>query len=350
VRPLLVTSGEPAGIGPDLCLALAGSPFPLVVIGDKNLLASRAKQLGLDILLTDYQPGILPTLGAFDNSSLESGRRVINCQQSIAKNQLVVLSIPCVKPVIAGVLEPLNSSYVLEMLTIATERCLKGEFSALITAPVQKSVINQAGIPFTGHTEFLRDQCKVSDVVMMLACEAMKVALVTTHIPLHCVPSAITESSIINVITKLNESLQNDFGIKNPKIYVAGLNPHAGESGYLGTEEIDIITPTLSKLKQNGINVNGPLPADTMFTQKNLKLCDAFVAMYHDQGLSVLKYAGFGKAVNITLGLPIIRTSVDHGTALELAGLGSASPGSLLEAVAIAANIVKRRETKDAKD
>ena len=329
MRPLLVTSGEPAGIGPDLCLALAGSKLPLVVIGDKNLLALRAKQLGLDVLLIDYQSGILPTL---------------------AKNQLVVLSIPCVKPVIAGVLDPLNSSYVLEMLIIATQRVLDGEFSALITAPVQKSVINQAGISFTGHTEFLRDQCKTSDVVMMLACEAMKVALVTTHIPLHRVPAEITESLIISVITKLSKSLQNDFGIKNPKIFVAGLNPHAGESGYLGTEEIEIITPALLKLKQNGINVNGPLPADTMFTQKNLKLCDAFVAMYHDQGLPVLKYSGFGEAVNITLGLPIIRTSVDHGTALELAGRGLAYPGSLLAAVAMAANIVKRRETNDAKN
>jgi 4-hydroxythreonine-4-phosphate dehydrogenase len=245
---------------------------------------------------------------------------------------------------VAGTLNPENAPYVIDTLTTAIERCLSGEFSALITAPVHKAIINQAGYEFTGHTEFFAEYCNVAQVVMMLACAEMKVALVTTHLPLKKVPDAVTSALIIDVITTLTGSLQNDFGISHPTIYVAGLNPHAGEGGYLGREEIEVISPALAILQQRGIDVRGPLPADTMFTSHNANTCDAFVAMYHDQGLSVLKYAGFGRAVNITLGLPIIRTSVDHGTALDLAGTGQADTGSLMAAVEMAASIVNVRE------
>jgi 4-hydroxythreonine-4-phosphate dehydrogenase len=323
MRPLLVSSGEPAGVGPDLCLTLAGQDLPIVILCDKFMLAKRAKQLGLPIVLVDYQEG---------------------SQVATAPNQLTVLSIPCSADVVPGQLNPENSTYVLKILTAAAARCLSGEFSALVTAPVHKAVINQAGFEFTGHTEFFANYFNMSHVVMMLACPAMKVALITTHLPLRKVADAITEPLIITVITQLYIALQNDFGISNPKISVAGLNPHAGEGGYLGREEIDVITPALILLKNRGINVRGPMPADTMFTPHNTDACDAFVAMYHDQGLAVLKYAGFGRAVNITLGLPIIRTSVDHGTALELAGKGSADAGSLLAAVEMAAMVVKQRE------
>ena len=263
-------------------------------------------------------------------------------------NHLTVLSIPCKTAVIPGQLNPINAGYVIEQLTMAVERTLQGEFSAIVTAPVNKAVINQAGISFTGHTEFFRDHCKVSQVVMMLASHLMKVALITTHLPLRDVSKTITQSLIKEVITKLNCSLQNDFAIKNPRIFVAGLNPHAGESGFLGREEIEVITPALQSLKENGIDVKGPFPADTMFTPENCKACDVFVTMYHDQGLPVLKYTSFGHAVNITLGLPIIRTSVDHGSALNIAGKGVADPGSLLQALEMAKQMVEGRRDKDA--
>ncbi|KTD39083.1 4-hydroxythreonine-4-phosphate dehydrogenase [Legionella nautarum] len=325
MKPLLVSSGEPAGIGPDLCLSLAACEFPLVVLGDRNLLAQRAKDLNKELSFIDYQA---------------------NSPVSLEPNHLTILSIPCKAPVLTGKLNPLNAPYVIDMLTLAVDKCLQGEFAALITAPVHKAVINQAGIPFTGHTEFLAKQCKVETVVMMLACEAMKVALVTTHLPLRDVPKAITGSVICQVIEQVHASLQREFAIANPIIYVAGLNPHAGESGYLGREEIEIIDPALTLLKKKGINVQGSFPADTLFTPQNLKQADVFVAMYHDQGLAVLKYAGFGSAVNVTLGLPIIRTSVDHGTALELAGTGLADSNSLLAAVNMAYSMAKTRESK----
>ncbi len=323
MKPILLTSGEPAGIGPDLCLALAGHEVPLVVLGNKAVLEARAGQLGLTITFTDYQTGVPPV---------------------IAPGHLTVLSIPCAAPVVAGVLDPRNSSCVINLLTLAAQRCLSGEFSAMVTAPVHKAVINQAGIPFTGHTEFLADICQVDTVVMMLMCRAMKVALVTTHLPLREVADAINKALISDVISILNASLQQDFAIHHPVIYVAGLNPHAGEAGYLGREEIDIIIPALMGLKERGLNVEGPFPADTMFASGNTGKCDAFVAMYHDQGLPVLKYAGFGDAVNVTLGLPIIRTSVDHGTALELAGTGRAGSGSLLAAVDTAYKMARNRQ------
>ncbi|MFA5960586.1 MAG: 4-hydroxythreonine-4-phosphate dehydrogenase PdxA [Tatlockia sp.] len=322
MKPLLVTSGEPAGIGPELCLSLAALPYPIVVLGDKQVLATRAALLKQQITLQDYQAGI-PV-----NPSV---------------NTLTVLSLPCKETPKAGVLNTANASYVIEMLQQGADKCLQGEFSALVTAPVNKAIINEAGIPFTGHTEFFLEQAKVETVVMMLACDAMKVALVTTHLPLRNVADAITAPRIEQIIETLHRALQQDFGIVAPKIYVAGLNPHAGEGGYLGTEEIDSISPALNHLKTKGIDVLGPFPADTLFTPHYLQKADAFVAMYHDQGLPVLKYAGFGRAVNITLGLPYIRTSVDHGTALELAGTGQADAGSLLAAVEMAASMAKSR-------
>lgn len=320
-NPIVVTSGEPAGIGPDLCLELAKETVPIVVIGNRALLEERAKLLGRDIIFDDYQIG-----------------KPLHC----AHNHLTILSLPYAVPVIPGQLNSLNSHYVYSMLQLAAERCLSGEFSAVVTAPVHKGVINQAGIAFTGHTEFFAEQCQINTVVMMLACEAIKVALVTTHLPLLAVPHAITHTLLIEIITILNKSLQQDFAIPNPRICVAGLNPHAGEGGYLGREEIDVIIPALEELKAQGVNVEGPFSADTMFTAQHA--CDVFVAMYHDQGLPVLKYAGFGNAVNVTLGLPIIRTSVDHGTALELAGTGRADSGSLLAALKTALTMVENRQ------
>ncbi len=324
MKPLLVSSGEPAGIGPDLCLDLAALALPLVVLADKSVLIARAKKLRRDITFIDYVPG--------EPLTYLSG-------------QLHVLSLPSDEPVIAGVLNPANGAYVMKMLVRATEGCLCGEFAGLVTAPVHKGIINQAGIVFTGHTEFLAQYCGVEHVVMMLACEVMNVALVTTHLPLKQVPSAITADLICRVVRILHKGLQRDFGIENPRIFVAGLNPHAGEGGYLGTEEIDTTQPALAQLRQENIDVRGPFPADTLFTPPHLRECDVFLTMYHDQGLPVLKYAGFGKAVNVTLGLPIVRTSVDHGTALDLAGTGMADSGSLIAAVDMAVMIAKNRIT-----
>ncbi|WP_028388877.1 4-hydroxythreonine-4-phosphate dehydrogenase PdxA [Legionella fairfieldensis] len=325
MKPLLISSGEPAGVGPDLCLALATLAIPVVILGNKELFAQRAEELNQTITLIDYQPDV-PVIPR--------------------TNHLTILSLPCAEPVVTGKLNPVNANYVLAMLSLGVDKCMQGEFSALVTAPVHKAVINTAGIEFTGHTEFLAQRCGVETVVMMLACDVMKVALITTHLPLKKVSEKLTSTLICEVIEQLNESLKYDFAITQPRIYVAGLNPHAGEGGYLGREEIDVITPALESLKKRKIDVRGPFPADTLFTTRNIQQCDAFVAMYHDQGLPVLKYAGFGSAVNVTLGLPIIRTSVDHGTALELAGTGLADPGSLFAAVKMAAAMVKQRNCK----
>ncbi|MCX7116907.1 MAG: 4-hydroxythreonine-4-phosphate dehydrogenase PdxA [Legionellales bacterium] len=325
MKPLLLCSGEPAGVGPDLCLALAGSPHPLVVLCDKAVLASRARQLGRTVILEDYQEGQNPT---------------------IAPHHLTVLSMPSMAAVVPGLLNVANAEYVLSMLREATKRCLAGEFSALVTAPVHKAVLNEAGFAFSGHTEFLAKACQVKQVVMLLASEAMKVALVTTHLPLSEVPKALTIPLIVDVTRQLYRSLQLDFGIDRPKIAMAGLNPHAGEGGFLGREEIEVINPALHILKGLGIDVEGPMSADTMFVAKAESVKDAYVVMYHDQGLPVLKYSGFGRAVNITLGLPIIRTSVDHGTALALAGTGFASPQSLLSAVDMASTLSEIRALK----
>lgn len=324
MKPLLVTSGEPAGIGPDLCLSLAGNSIPLVVLGDRKLLQHRAMQLGLDITLVDYDPAGFCT----------------------RPKHLTVLHQPCLEMPIPGQLNPNNSKYVVDMLTTAAEQCLSGDFSGLVTAPVHKAVINQAGIPFTGHTEFFAEKCQVATVVMLLACDIMKVALVTTHLPLREVSDAITQTLIMDTVQCLNTAFQRDFNLEKPRFLLAGINPHAGEDGYLGDEEMKTVTPAIQDLIKKGIDVQGPFSADTLFTPHNIKACDAFIAMYHDQGLAVLKYAGFGQAVNITLGLPIIRTSVDHGTALTLAGTGNAEAGSLLAAVKMAAKMVENRLTK----
>lgn len=322
MKPLIVTSGEPAGIGIDLCLALRGYHLPVVVLADSRALANRAHELGLDLIIEDYKPGI----------------PVVN-----SPNQLTVLSIPCREIPVAGKLNIANASYVLQMLTIAVDKTLAKEFSAIVTAPVHKGVINQAGIEFTGHTEFFASRCNAQGVVMMLASKILRVALATTHIPLEKVSDSLTTDKLRDVILTLNAGLKEYFGILNPRIFVAGLNPHAGENGFLGLQEIEIIIPVLNELKLLGINVFGPFSADTMFLEKN---CDAFLAMYHDQGLPVLKYSSFGCSVNITLGLPIIRTSVDHGTALQIAGLGKAKPDSLLAAVEMAYLMAKNREQR----
>lgn len=316
--PLLaVTVGEPAGIGPDLCLQLARqeSNSALVILADKNLLQQRASQLGLDVQLHDYAPQ--------QNSPLPAGH-------------LIVLHVPLVQPAQAGVLNPANSRHVLDLLSRAVQGCQSGEFGGMVTAPVHKGVINEAGIPFTGHTEFLAEQTHTRQVVMMLVGGKMRVALATTHLALKEVPVAITAPLLEEVLRIIQRDFTRRLGIARPRILVAGLNPHAGEDGHLGREEIDIMIPVLNKLRAEGMDVSAPLPADTLFTPARLAQCDCVLAMYHDQGLPVLKHASFGHGVNVTLGLPIIRTSVDHGTALELAGTGKADVGSLLEAIRMA--------------
>ncbi len=307
-----VTPGEPAGIGPDLCLLLAHhNPAEiLIIIASVTLLDERAKQLGLEIQLIQVQPRNWPICPAPAGS-------------------LYVWDTPLRSTVIPGQLNPANAAYVLETLTRAGQGCLDGDFAGMITAPVHKGVINQAGIPFSGHTEFLAELTHTEQVVMMLATHGLRVALATTHLPLREVADAITHERLERVIRILHHDLQSKFGLANPRILVCGLNPHAGEGGHLGREEIEIIEPLLAQLRDEGLQLIGPLPADTLFTPKHLEHCDAVLAMYHDQGLPVLKYKGFGAAVNITLGLPIIRTSVDHGTALDLAGSGKIDTGSL---------------------
>jgi len=316
--PLAITAGEPAGIGPDLCLQLANHDQPLVVIADKLLLLQRAEQLGINVQLQDYAP-------AFPSDS----------------GKLCVLHIPAARAVHAGQLDPMNSMYVLETLRRAVQGCQSGEFSGMVTAPVHKGVINDAGFPFTGHTEFLAELTHTSQVVMMLAGGGMRVALATTHLPLRKVADAITAPLLESVLRIMQGELQQRFGISHPRILVAGLNPHAGEGGHLGHEEVEIMVPVLDKLRAEGMNISPPLPADTLFAAHRLRECDAVLTMYHDQGLPVLKHASFGEGVNITLGLPIIRTSVDHGTALELAGSGKANVASLLEAIKVATEMAR---------
>lgn len=320
--PLAITAGEPAGIGPDLCLQLADHAQPLVVIADKSLLQQRALQLGINVPLHDY------TLDA-----------------PCASGKLSVLHVPLAHPVQAGKLDTANSPYVLETLRRALQACVSGEFSGMVTAPVHKGVINDAGIAFTGHTEFLAEQTQTPLVVMMLVGGNLRVALATTHLPLREVADAITAPLLDSVLRIMQRDLQQRFGIAQPRILVAGLNPHAGEGGHLGREEIEVMIPVLDKLRAEGMSVSVPLPADTLFAAHRLRECDAVLAMYHDQGLPVLKHASFGEGVNITLGLPIIRTSVDHGTALELAGTGKANVGSLLEAIKVATEMVRNERT-----
>lgn len=325
---IVVTSGEPGGIGPDLILQLAEQVWPveLVICADLTLLKARAKLLNKKINFIEY-----------DKNSP---------QQTPALGQLTVAHISTAAPVKMGVLDARNGEYVLDTLRFASQGCLSGEFSAVVTAPVHKGIINDAGVSFSGHTEFFAEQADVDLVVMMLATTGLRVALVTTHLPLSAVPAAITAPLLTNIITILNAELITKYGIKQPSIYVCGLNPHAGEGGHMGREEIDIIEPALDKLRAQGIKLVGPLPADTLFQEKYLQDADAVLAMYHDQGLPVLKYKGFGQSVNITLGLPFIRTSVDHGTALDLAGTGKADSGSLLCAVNEAITMVQSNINK----
>lgn len=320
MKPLAVTSGEPAGIGPELCLRLAEREWPVVVLGDRGLLEERASALGLMPAFRDYLPGRRPKPGYLD-----------------------VLHIPlAASPALPGKLNPANGPYVLALLDRALAGCQNGEFSGMVTAPVHKGVINDAGIAFTGHTEYLAEKTGTARVVMMLAGAGLRVALATTHLPLKDVAAAMTPAELETTIRILHADLASKFGIAQPRILVAGLNPHAGEEGHMGREEIEVITPVLEKLRAEGMCLVGPLPADTLFTRKVLAGSDAQLAMYHDQGLAVLKYAAFEEGINITLGLPVIRTSVDHGTAFDLAGTGQADPGSLYAAVALAAQLATR--------
>jgi 4-hydroxythreonine-4-phosphate dehydrogenase len=321
VAPLIaVTAGEPAGIGPDLCamLCVRSLPARVVVIADETLLRDRARMLGLpDCALPRFQ----------DRASAPPWS---------------VLHVPLATAAIAGRLDPANSRYVLQTLEIAADGCRDGRFDAMATAPVHKGVINDAGIPFTGHTEFLAERLHTPQVVMMLAGGGMRVALATTHLPLRAVAAAITRDGLERTLRVLHHDLVRRFAIDRPRIIVAGLNPHAGESGHLGREEIDVIEPVINQLRGEGFRLSGPLPADTLFQPSRLQDCDCVLAMYHDQGLPVLKFASFGGGINITLGLPVIRTSVDHGTALELAGSGKASAESLLAAIELAAELALR--------
>ena len=315
-----LTAGEPAGIGPDLCALIAARPFAgrLVIVGDRGVISQRAQMRGLVFDVPDYRgrdsaPGVS------------------------------LLTVTAGAPVTPGRLDTANARHVLELLDRALDGCVSGEFDAMVTAPVQKSVLNDAGIPFTGHTEYLAERTRTPQVVMLLAGGGLRVALATTHLPLAAVPGAITGPLLLSVMRILDHDLRKRFGIASPRILVAGLNPHAGESGYLGREEIEVIAPAIEVAKREGLGVSGPWPADTLFTPRMLEGADAALAMFHDQGLPVLKHAAFGAAVNVTLGLPIIRTSVDHGTALDLAGRGAIDAGSLEQAIALAFEMAARR-------
>jgi 4-hydroxythreonine-4-phosphate dehydrogenase len=334
-RPALaITSGEPAGIGPELCAMLAErnaqSPLParLVVLGDRALLTARAQRIGLAARYAPYDPAALPR-----------------------GSEIEVWHMPVATPVTPGRVDPTNAHAVLEMLRHGVDACATGAFAGLVTAPVQKSVIADAGIPFSGHTEFLAERTHAPRVVMMLVggpAEApLRVALVTTHLPLARVPAAITPAAVTETLAIVDRELRDRFGVAAPRLAVCGLNPHAGEGGHLGREEVDVIAPAITACRARGIDVKGPLPADTVFVPQHARGYDAIVAMYHDQGLPVLKAATFGGGVNVTLGLPFVRTSVDHGTALDLAhtatGARAADPGSLIAAVDLAVRLVRHR-------
>jgi len=322
---IAITPGEPAGIGPDLVISIAQQDWPveMVVIASKTLLLERAKALSLPLTLVNYDHN-----------------KPAKPQQA---GSLTILDVELAQPCIAGTLNSANGAYVVETLTIASEKNISGEFDAVVTGPVHKGLINKAGIAFSGHTEFFANQANCTDVVMMLATKGLRVALVTTHIPLAYVSKAITFERLQKVSRILHQDLQDKFAIKSPKIYACGINPHAGEDGHLGREEIEVMEPAFEELRAEGIDIIGPLPADTIFQEKYLADADAILAMYHDQGLPVLKYKGFGSSVNITLGLPFIRTSVDHGTALDLAGKGSADSGSFIEAMNNAINLASNK-------
>ena len=312
---ICITGGEPTGIAPDIILKALQQNFNahIVVLSSKKVLEERAKALNIKTNIIQH--------------SAEDARSTHKA------GEIHLLALEHEHEVIPGKLDKRHSPYVLKTLALAAEGCLTGQFDAIVTPPVHKGVLCETGIHFSGHTEFFQQKCNSEQVVMMLATEGLKVALATTHLPLKDVSSAITKESLTQVIEALNQDLKTRFGHERPRILVCGLNPHAGEDGHLGMEEIETIIPVLDTLKKQEMDLVGPLPADTLFSPKNLENCDCVLAMYHDQGLPVLKYKGFGNAVNITLGLPIIRTSVDHGTALELAGTGDANEGSLIIAI-----------------
>lgn len=316
VPVIALTSGEPAGIGPELCaqLACASLPARIVLIGDAALLKAR---------------GVRATLR-------RTGR-----EAAVRPGSVEIEHVPLAAPAVAGTLEPANAAYVLALLNRAIDGCVQGEFDAMVTAPVHKGVINDAGIRFSGHTEYLAARTATPQAVMMLIGGGLRVALATTHLPLADVPGAVTRDGLVRILGVLDHDLRVRFGIAQPRILVAGLNPHGGESGHLGREEIETIAPALADARARGIRAEGPVPADTLFVPRRLEGADCVLAMYHDQGLPVLKYASFGRGVNVTLGLPFVRTSVDHGTALELAGRGRADAGSLNEAVQLAVELTR---------
>ena len=322
---IAITAGEPAGIGPDLCVLLSHQALDakVVVIADANMLQARAKALNVDIQIQEYSA---------KSHTAHLGNGVITVLHQ-AINQ----------PAVAGQLDARNSQYVLQTLKTAALGCISQEFDAMVTGPVHKGIINEAGMAFSGHTEFLAELTHTPQVVMMLVGSGLRVALATTHLALKDVPAAISKSGLETTIRILHHDLAHKFGLKNPRILVAGLNPHAGEDGYLGREEIDIINPVLEKLRAEGMQLIGALPADTLFAKHHLSKADAVLAMYHDQGLPVLKHASFGEGVNVTLGLPIIRTSVDHGTALDLAGTGNIEIGSMLAAIELAITLAHHK-------
>jgi 4-hydroxythreonine-4-phosphate dehydrogenase len=321
----------------------------VVVIADKFMLQQRAEQLGIDLKISEWdslewrmengEGKMQPFIP--DASQNPFHYQLSTIHYPLTPPSLNVIHIPLAAPSVPGKLNVANSAYVLETLRRAVQGCQSGEFSGMVTAPVHKGIINDAGIPFTGHTEFLAEQTHTPQVVMMLAGGGMRVALATTHLALRDVPDAITAPLLENVLRIIHRDLQRRFGVTAPRILVAGLNPHAGEGGHMGREEIEVMIPVLDKLRSEGMNVSVPLPADTLFTPDKLAQCDCVLSMYHDQGLPVLKHASFGQGVNITLGLPVIRTSVDHGTALDLAGTGKADSGSLLEAIRVAAQMAQ---------
>lgn len=315
---IVITSGEPAGIGPDICIALAANPLPgrPIFLGNKQLIEQRADALDVDLRI----------------EVLENAAGAATHVEGVMR----LIDVPLAATVEAGTLDPANARHVLELLDRATALCTSADAAALVTAPVQKSVIDATGVPFTGHTEYLAELTDAPQPVMMLVSDTLRVALVTTHLPLDAVPKHIDETRLERVITVLHEDLQSRFGIEQPRIRVLGLNPHAGENGMLGREELDVIAPTMERLRARGLRLLGPTPADTAFTTEALAEADVVLAMYHDQGLPVIKATAFGEVVNVTLGLPIIRTSVDHGTALDLAATGRARADSLAKAYELA--------------
>lgn len=327
IHRIAITPGDPAGIGPDICALISGHPpknTELVVFADRTIMEARAQKLGISISLKPYVRDEKPTPSAPGELSLVQINRKADVK--------------------IGELNAVNSPYVLESLELATRKVLAQELDAVVTGPIHKGIINDAGIDFSGHTEYLARLCKVKRSVMMLATDGLRVALATTHIPLSEVPSTITKSLLQDVIKILYGDLQKRFYITNPTILISGLNPHAGEGGHLGREEIEVIQPVVTEFQNHGMNLIGPLPADTLFSSSLLDTADAVLSMYHDQGLPVLKFKGFGRATNITLGLPIIRTSVDHGTALDKAGTGDIDTGSLYQAIAAAKAMIKTNQ------